>query len=222
MLHGSILVAAACMTVPAAADDELSELLKSAPATSAPAAVSAPNAPENKPTTDALGTLKPAPPAGARLGTVTLNNGTKLEGRVWTTLETPFRLWVEESKRYIDVDISLVQRMDVRVISETMEDDWRWLKEGSDEKVYSGKKYPNVELAYRFRLSNDQVVEGTVVAPIYFADGAKSRTLALYKKYKGETGESLKDLVYVTSVVLDPIPASRTVESRKLPLLPES
>ena len=68
-----------------------------------------------------------------------------------------------------------------------MEPDWRWLKEGSDQKVFSGKKYPNVELAYKFTLLNDQTVEGTVVAPVYTFDGEKKRTLAPLQKIQRQT-----------------------------------
>jgi hypothetical protein len=210
------------LSTPLPAQDDLSDLLQSAkPAASAPAAVTSPDAPEFKPTSDALGTLQNKPPAGARLGTISLNNSIQLEGRIWTTLDTPFRLWIEETKTYRDLDLSLVQSIEVHVISETMEDDWRWLKEGSDQKVYSGKKYPNVELAYCFTLLNGQVMEGTVVAPIYFADGAKSRTLALYKHYQGKLDETLKDVVYITAISLNsPSPTMpATPATTKLPLL---
>lgn len=201
----------------------MSDILQAAKPATAPATLTAPNSPENKPTTDALGTMAPKAPADSRLGTVTLNNGIKLEGRIWTTLETPLRVWVEETKTYRDIDLPLIQRVDVHVLAETMEDDWRWLKEGSDQKVYSGKKYPNVSLAYKFTLVNGQQIEGTVVAPIYFVDGAKARTLALYKMYKGKLDETLKDLVYITAITFDP-PANNASTTRpatttKLPML---
>lgn len=201
----------------------MSDILQAAKPATAPSTLTAPNSPENKPTTDALGTLAPKAPADSRLGTVTLNNGIKLEGRIWTTMDTPLRVWVEETKTYRDIDLSLIQRVDVHVLAETMEDDWRWLKEGSDQKVYSGKKYPNVSLAYKFTLVNGQQIEGTVVAPIYFVDGAKARTLALYKMYKGKLDETLKDLVYITAITFDPpasnASASQPAPTTKLPLL---
>src|SRR4051812_502631 len=72
--------------------DDVSDLLQSAkPAASAPATVTSPTGPGFAPTSDALGTLQKKAPTGSRLGTVTLNNGTKLEGRLWTTLDTPLR-----------------------------------------------------------------------------------------------------------------------------------
>jgi hypothetical protein len=165
--------------------------------------------------------LKPS--ESGRPGAVTLSNGVTLSGKVWTTPGRPLRVWVEEEKVYRDIDWGLLKRIDVHVLAEAMEEDWRWLKEGSDEKVYSGKKYPNVSLAYKFTLLNDQVIEGTIVAPIYAEDGGKERTLALYKTYKGNLDETLKDLVYIKTVTLDG-PATQGAATRgptttKLPML---
>ena len=213
----------AALASTALADDGVDDLLGAAKPATAPTTLTAPTAAENKPTTDALGTLKPKVPEGSRAGTITLNNGIKLEGRIWTTLGTPLHMSIEESKTYRDIDLDLVQRIDVHVLAETMEDDWRgWLKEGSDQKVYSGKKYPNVSLAYKFTLLNNQEIEGTIVAAVYFADASKSRTLALYKAYKGNLDETLKDLVYITSITLEPATgdsATQPKRTTKLPLL---
>jgi len=222
-----IALALALPLAPAWAQDGVEDLLQAARPATAPAAVAPPSATQNKPTTDALGTLQPKAPEGARQGAITLSNGIKLEGRIWTTLNTPFRVWIEESKTYRDLDLASLQRIDVHVLSATMEDDWRWLKEGSDQKVYSGQKYPNVSLAYKFTLANDQVIEGTIVAGVYFADATRSRTLALYKIYRGNLDETLKDLVYITSIVFaraDPGAAPPDAQpapgrTAKLPLL---
>ena len=214
-----LALAATCYVPAAHADDEdLQDLLKGATTATAPSGDLNPEAEKNDP----LNTRQEHAPAGARIGVITFNEGKPLEGRVWTTLETPIRVWIEPLKMYRDIDWSIIKRVDVVVISETMEDDWRWKKEGSDEKVYSGKKYPNVELAYKFTLVNNQVIEGAVVAPIYFADGLKSRRFALYKKYKGPLDQTLKDLVYIKTIVLqDPPAATRTSDSKttRLPLI---
>jgi len=201
------------------ADDDVNDIAAT-PAVTEPAEVTAPT---TQGVSDALGTLTEKAPVGARVGSVKLNNGVTIEGQIWTTLDTPLRVWQEETKTYRDIDLSLVKRIDVKVLSETMEDDWRWLKEGSDVKIYSGKKYPNVELAYQFTLLNDQTIEGTVVAPIYTNNGDKRRTLALYKKYHGKLDETLKDLVYITSIELAP-PTAAVIEAnekktKKLPLI---
>jgi hypothetical protein len=224
LVHPVLLLGMVCVLCGALstfADDDISDLVHSAkPAATAPAEAAAPQSAPGAGVADALGTMKEKPPAGARIGVVTLNDGGKIEGRIWTTLETPLRVWVEETKSYRDLDFSLIQRIDVHVLSATMEDDWRWLKEGSDQKIYSGKKYPNIELAYKFTLLNGQTIEGTVVAPIYTFDGNKRRALALYKKYKGKLDETLKDLVYIDSITLQASAVTTQLNEKKTTKLP--
>lgn len=200
-------------------DDDVSDLIGGATvATTGPAEVAGPRA--DLP--DALGTMKAKAPAGARAGEIVLNNGETVSGEIWTTLGTPLRVWVEARKSYVDVDLGEVSRIEVKVVHEGMEDDWRWLKEGSDQKVYSGKKYPLVELEYVFTLVNGQTVAGGVVAPIYIVENGtgKRRALALYKKYKGKLDETLKDVAYIRTVELKGGGVGTEAgRERKLPLI---
>lgn len=221
-----LLLALALTTLSLADDETLEDLLRSAPpAATKPAEVTSSTSPSSQPAStlpDALGTMKPQTPAGARIGTLTLNNAHAYEGRIWTTLDTPFRVWIENQKTYRDIDLSLLSRIDVKVLASSLEPDWRWLKEGSDVKVYSGKKYPLVELAYRFTLLNEQIIEGTVVAPIFCFDGNQRHALALYKKYHGPLDETLENVVYIKSITLhkpDPTRAAHQKKTTKLPLL---
>ncbi len=219
---GWVVLSLAVMVAAALGEDSVDDLLGAAKPTTAPTTLTSPSATENRPTSDALRTLRPRVPEGARAGTILLSNGVKLNGPIWTTAGTPLRLWMEDDKAYRDIDLGLVKRIDVHVLAETMEDDWRWLKEGSDQKVYSGKKYPNVRLAYRVTLLNDQTIEGTITAAVYVADSGKSHTLALYKTYKGNLDETLKDLVYISSITLHEAPPPTLTQPQrttKLPLL---
>ena len=202
----------------ALADDDVSDLIGGAKSvTTAPAEVVGPG--KNLP--DALGTGKGKVPAGSRDGVIVLNGGQTVEGRIWTTLETPLRVWVEETKSYRDLDLGLISKVEVKVISEGMEDDWRWLKEGSDQKIFSGKKYPLVELEYVFTLVNGQRVEGGVVAPIYVVEEGtgRKRSLALYKKYKGKLDETLKDVAYVKTMELKGEQRDERPMASRLPLI---
>jgi hypothetical protein len=217
---GCLVLAAAWAVSPADADDDLDQLLGGAKPATNPMPASAPIVIGGV----VLKNDKLIQPSDfGRPGSVTLSNGVKLTGKVWTTPTVPLRVWIEEEKAYKDIDWVLLKRIDVHLLAQTMEDDWRWLQEGSDQKVFSGKQYPNVNLAYKFTLLNDQVLEGTIVAPIYVQDAGKERTLALYKNYKGNLDETLKDLVYITAVTLDapatPNAGTRPQTSSKLPLL---
>jgi hypothetical protein len=205
-------------------DDILNDVLKDAQPASRPAPATAP--------VDLAATEPgdlPTAPKRARAAVLALSSGKTIKGPVWTTLATPLRVYQDASKTYKDVDLDLVARLDVVVDEAVMEDDWRWLKEGSDQKIYSGKKYPNVTLHYRLTLQNGQVVEGPVVAPMFVLDGAKLLNLALYKKKKGELGQTLQDIVYIKSAVLGAPAASpgaaatpgAPAATTHLPLLPD-
>ncbi len=192
-------------------DDQLEELLKSAPAASAPAPV-----PESGPATSQPLKLPPY----AREGTIELNNGQKLTGPIWSTYKTPLRLWIEDAKTYRDIDLAIIKTIEVNVRSATLEPDWRWLKEGADQKVYSGKNYPMVDLAYHVTLINGQSVDGTVVAPIYIYDGKKPRSLALYKKYKGTLEETLSDIAYIKQITFSETGVAATLSDNTTTRLP--
>ena len=177
---------------------------------------------DTQPAVDPLGTIKAKSPLESRIGTVTLSTGTKYEGKIWTTLATPLRVWIDDEKRYNDIEWSLIKSIDVNVLEAQMVDDWRWLKEGSDQKIYSGKKYPNVSLSYTFTLVNGQQITGTVVAPIYVFDGDKIHSYALYKKYKGKLDETMADVVYIKRIVLSGDAATIAADKKlttKLPLI---
>jgi len=205
-------------TAVAFAQDDPNDIRSTVKPATAPATLASPDSPRMKPTADALGTQKPKIPPTARTAALVLSDGTKFEGQLWTN-SVPFRVWTEADKVYKDIDLGSIKKIEVHVLSEAMEDDWRWLKEGSDQKVFSGKKYPNVSLAYKFTLNNDQVIEGTVVSLVYLADKEKTRTLTLYKQYKGNLDEALSDLVYVKSIELEGTAAGEEKKTTHLPLL---
>ena len=109
-----VLAASCCLWASnGRADDDVNDLLQNAKPATAPAPVTSPTAPENLPHTDALGTMKVKTPAAARAGEIVLNDGTKLSCPIWTTTETPFRVWVDEDKTYHDIDLDLICRIDV-------------------------------------------------------------------------------------------------------------
>ena len=208
----ALLVIVLPAIVSAQQDDILNDVLKDAKPTSRPAPLGSPDAPTTTTTSPATGardSLVPGAtaaeaPQRARPGTLILNNGTTIKGLVWTTRETPLRIYQDATKTYRDIDLALVQKLEVVVDEALMEDDWRWLKEGSDQKVFSGKKYPNVTLHYKVTLANGQIVEGPVVAPLFITDAQRVRAFILFKKHKGELSQTLKDLVYIRSLTLAP------------------
>jgi hypothetical protein len=137
----------------------------------------------------------------SREGTLTMSNGKTIKGKIATTAEKPIRVWVEEQKDYTDVPMSMIDKLEADVVWERTEKEWNFKESGSDIKVYSGRTYPARETKYKLTLNDGTVIDGGIVAPLYVttADG-KTSTFVLYKRDKGETGQTLADRPYVKSV----------------------
>jgi hypothetical protein len=140
----------------------------------------------------------------ARNGTITLSDGTKLVGEIATTAQKPLRVYQENEKEYVDLPFEQVTSIKALVVWERNEKEWQFKLSGSDEKVYSSRTYPARELQYTITTSDAKKVSGSIAAPIYLKQGDERRTLILHKRDKGDAGQTLKQLVYVQSVELDP------------------
>jgi hypothetical protein len=136
----------------------------------------------------------------SRTGTITLSDGTKLNGEITTTADKPLRVYDDEARQYVDVPIHTVASISSQVVWERDEKEYQFKLSGSDEKVYSGRTYPARETRYTVTTVDGHKVSGEMAAPIYFKDGDTRRTFILHKRDKGEVGQTLKQLVYVKSV----------------------
>jgi hypothetical protein len=137
----------------------------------------------------------------SRPGVITMSDGTKVKGKIATTQDKPIRIWVEKEKDYEDVPFDQIESAEVDVLWERDEKEWNFKETGSDIKVYSGKTYPARQTQYTFTLTDGTVIKGDVVAPLYVTtEDGKSKTYVLYKRDKGEIGQTLKDRPYVKSV----------------------
>jgi hypothetical protein len=139
-------------------------------------------------------------------GTVTLSDGTVLEGRIRTTVGKPLTLFETEMKRRLDLRLSEIHRITMHVVHEEQHRVWRWVEDGSREKVYTGETYPKREYEAEILLKNGKVHRGHIVAVLYvYLEGkAKPKKVILKKKEQhGQVGKKLTDLVYVESVKLE-------------------
>ncbi|CAN5399048.1 hypothetical protein BH10PLA1_BH10PLA1_13370 [soil metagenome] len=132
--------------------------------------------------------------------TLTLNNGQTIKGNASTTPDKPIRIWDPSIKDYRDVPIALIKSVTAVVNWERDEPEWTFKESGSDIKIFTGRTYPARETSYVFVLSNDQRITGDVAAPLYIEADSKTRTYVLHKRDKGEIGQKLKDLLYVTKI----------------------
>jgi hypothetical protein len=131
-----------------------------------------------------------------RAGVITMSDGSTINGRITTTEEKPLRVWDEQEKQYKDVPFSLVKSIEAEVLWERDEQEWHFKASGSDVKEFSGKTYPARETKYKVTMTDGQIVDGGVVAPLFVGD----KTYVLHKRDKGEVGQTLGQLVYVKNV----------------------
>ena len=157
---------------------------------------------------------------GVRHGTVELSDGRVLTGKVWTTLRTPFRVWLENIKQYRDMDMRLIKSIHVKIIRANLIRQWRWQQEGSDIKVYSGLTKPRISFAYRFTMVNGKTVTGTLIAPLYVRTAHHRYNLLMYKRIEGKLGEKIGGIIYVKAVHLKVTPAIKLAAAHMTRVLP--
>jgi len=145
----------------------------------------------------------PAKDPDVRDGTVTLSNGEKIHGHLSHTREKPVRVWIESQKEYRDIPFKLITSFSANATNEYDEKEWHFKESGSDIKEFTGKSYPVREMTYTLTLVNGQTVAGGVVEPIYLERREGPYTFSLLKRDKGNVGQTLKQLVYVTRIEFD-------------------
>ncbi len=137
------------------------------------------------------------------------SNSRKLVGQVWLTPGKRLKVFERAQEKYREFSLQDVLRIDVDPEKEKMEPVWRWREHASDEKVYTGETYPWREyvttLVVLDRRGKRLTVVGDVTALLYFQADPKKKPvrLIIHRRDKGEVGQTLHDLVYVTAVVFE-------------------
>jgi len=160
-----------------------------------------------------------APARQARPATVVFSDGTKRAGQVWLTPGKRLKIFERAQEGYREFALADVVRIDVDPEKEVMERVWRWKEHASDEKFYTGEAYPWREyvttLTVRDRKGRPKTVVGDMTALLYLQEDPKQEEpkregpekkpvrLIVHRRDKGEVGQNLQDLVYVTAVIFD-------------------
>ncbi len=195
----------------------LSQLLNNAPTTQVPQAKLGP---DTQPGFDPLKLMHGREEFNHRSGKVILSNGRVLRGKISTTVDTPFRIWLSSIKRYRDIALLRVRRMDVKILAQREIRQWRYQQNGSDIKLYSGKTQPWFRFAYTFTLLHGEKITGTVVAPLFVQTSHHHYNLLLSKHLEGTIGEPVAEVVYVKHIILKVTPAILTARKKMTHQLP--
>ena len=151
-----------------------------------------------------------APARQARPAAVVFSDGSERSGQVWLTPGKRLSIFERAQEKYREFALADVARIDVDPEEESMERVWRWKEHASDEKVYTGETYPwrkyVTTLALRDREGKPQNVVGDMTAALYLQEDPEKKPvrLVIHRREKGEVGQTLQDLVYVTAVIFEP------------------
>ena len=158
--------------------------------------------------------VSPLAPTGpqarqARPATVVFSDGSKKRGQMWLTPGKRLKIFDRLQQKYREFRLAEVERIDVDPEKEVVERVSRWKENASDEKVYTGETYPwrkyVTTLAVRDRRGRRLTVVGDMTALLYLQEAPRRKPLRLviHRRHKGEVGQTLQDLLYVTAVVFE-------------------
>ena len=153
-------------------------------------------------------------------GSVELSNGQVLPGLISLTRDTRLKIYDERLERQRAVPLQAIKQIDCKVKREWIEREWRFKETASDEKVYTGRRYPVREYLHTITLADDRKITGPLSALVYLRPPrgsapsspsespsardkeARVEQFVLHKRDKGGVGQELKALVYVKRIRL--------------------
>ena len=213
----AILLAAVVGPGNYAVGQSLQSLLNHAPVTTAPKSKFAPKPHLHPFAKNSVGA------SAVRKGWVKLSTGQILRGSIWTTQQTPFRIWLKGIKQYRDIDIRLVREIIGKIRYAKQIRQYKFQQMGSDIKLYTGRTRPRIGYQFTFQLINGKTVTGTVIAPIYIrTPGGKQYFYLLKKRIEGKLGQKTDSIPYVQSIHFTVTPEYRRYAkavTRRLPLV---
>lgn len=203
----------ACASV--ACGQSLQSLLNHAQTATAPASKFAPKPNIHPFATRSVGA------AEIRTGTVQLSTGQMFRGVIWTTQQTPFRVWLKNLKQYRDVDIRLVKEIIGTIRYAKQIRQYKFQQMGSNIKLYTGRTRPRIGYQFTFKLINGKSITGTVIAPIYIRTGdGKQYFYLLKKRIDGKLGQKASAIAYIKRIRFHVTPAYRQYALKVTRILP--
>jgi hypothetical protein len=147
----------------------------------------------------------PQQPTNAQRGTIVLSDGTSIPGWIYTTQDQPLRLYVPASRRYVQIALRQVLRIQAIVQWQHQQPQWYWKEPANDEKILTGQVYPVRKSSYRIRLRDDSELVGDVAQTLWLRqEDGQVRRFLLHKRQKADPGTALQNLLSVQEVLFDP------------------
>lgn len=148
-------------------------------------------------------------------GYIEMSNGSIHYGRIFLTRDKRLQVNDEEMQREREIPLQPVEKIESKVIWESMEKEWRFKELASDEKLYTGRSYPARKCSYTVTLKSGKTISGALSGIVFLIPGdygpgkggetPKAREperYLIHKRDKGEIGQTLATLLYVKTIKL--------------------
>jgi hypothetical protein len=141
-----------------------------------------------------------------RWGSVLLIGGEKKEetltGKISFTSGKVIQMHDVNKKDVVEVKSGEIISVEAVVEKESIEEEWTWKEMGNDEKIKTGRTYPDREYLFTVTLADGKKVQGHIVGTPVFVTGAdgKRQKVVLRTNQRGDFGAKLEDLIYVSRI----------------------
>ena len=136
---------------------------------------------------------------------VTFSNGTSVEGKLSIMGSRPLYINTSKDTRTKDrkVELDDIVSITQKVEQATMERPWMYKESGKTDKIYFDGEYPLLNFETELLLVSGEVLRGHIISlPLRFKGKGPSK-LFLQRQIKGEVGQKLEDIEYVTSITFE-------------------
>ena len=129
------------------------------------------------------------------------SDGQEKIGKLSLRGETALTVFNLERKDTVKVALADISKIDVEIESATMEKVWRFIEEGSPEKIFTGEEYPLHKYITVITLLNGVVIRTHLSAVLYLKNKeGKLERVFLLTKQAGTVENNLEDLVYIKHI----------------------
>jgi hypothetical protein len=147
-------------------------------------------------------------------GYIELSDGSIHPGLIYMTRDKRLKIYDDKLERQREIPLRVVKQIDCAVKKEWMEREWKYKETTSDEKMYTGRRYPTREYLHTITLSDGRTITGPLAELVYLRpqtdshesteqrEEPKVEKFLLNKRAKGEVGQELKSLVYIKRIKL--------------------
>lgn len=107
-----------------------------------------------------------------------------------------------EKQEVVNVSTTRIESVEVFVEKESIEQEWRWREQGSDEKIFTGRTYPDRTYCFSVKLDDGRTHKGRFLGfPVYITkEDGKTQRYVVRPRQRGEAGQKSSDLVYVAGL----------------------